>query len=110
MDRLARFGSGWIPWGEDAAQLERGVGRMRRALTARGRDPNEVGVVGSLRAEWLEADGTRRLDVGRTMAAVPRLRELGITDFRIAASALHWRNSTQESLEEVVAHFRSAAR
>jgi probable F420-dependent oxidoreductase len=110
MDRLARFGSGWIPWGEDAAQLERGVGRMRRALTARGRDPNEVGVVGSLRAEWLEADGARRLDVGRTMAAVPRLRELGITDFRIAASALHWRNSTQESLEEVVAHFRSAAR
>jgi probable F420-dependent oxidoreductase len=109
MDRLARFGSGWIPWGEDAAELERGVGRMRRALTERGRDPSEVGIVGSLRAEWDEADGTRRLDVGRTMAAVPRLRELGITDFRIAASALRWRKSTQEGLEEVVALFLSAA-
>ena len=110
MDRLARFGSGWIPWGEDAAELERGVGRMRRALTERGRDPNEVGIVGSLRAEWDEANGERRLDVARTMAAVPRLRELGITDFRIAASALRWRKSTDESLEEFVAVFRSAVR
>jgi len=109
MDRLARFGSGWIPWGEDAAELERGVGRMRRALAERGRDPNEVGIVGSLPAAWNEVDGGRRLDVGRTMAAVPRLRELGITDFRIAASALRWRKSTQESLEDVVAVFRSAA-
>jgi alkanesulfonate monooxygenase SsuD/methylene tetrahydromethanopterin reductase-like flavin-dependent oxidoreductase (luciferase family) len=110
MDRLARFGSGWIPWGEDAAELERGVGRMRRALAARGRDPDEVGIVGSLQAEWDEVDGARRLDVGRTMAAVPRLRNLGVTDFRIAASALRWRKSTQESLDEVVAVFRSAVR
>jgi hypothetical protein len=62
-----------------------------------------------LPAAWNEVDGARRLDVGRTMAAVPRLHELGITDFRIAASALRWRNSSQESLEEVVAVFRSAA-
>jgi probable F420-dependent oxidoreductase len=110
MDRLVRFGSGWIPWGEDAAELERGVGRMRHALTERGRDPDEVGIVGSLRTEWDETDGTRRLDIGRTMAAVPRLRELGITDFRIAASALRWRKSTQEGLDEVVALFRSAVR
>ena len=110
MDRLARFGSGWIPWGEDAAELERGVGRMRRALAERGRDPSEVGIVGSLRPEWGEANGERRLDVTRTLAPVPRLRELGITDFRIAASALHWRKSTEESLEEVVAIFRSAVR
>jgi probable F420-dependent oxidoreductase len=108
MDRLARFGSGWIPWGEDAAELERGVGRMRRALADRGRDPDEVGIVGSLRADWDEADGERRLHLGRTMAAAPRLRELGITDFRLASSALSWRKSTQESLEEVVAAFRSA--
>ena len=110
MDRLARFGSGWIPWGEDAAELERGVGRMQRALADRGRDPNEVGVVGSLRAEWDETHGARHLDLARTMATVPRLRELGITDFRIAASALRWRKSTEESLQEVVAAFRSAVR
>jgi len=91
MDRLARFGSGWIPWGEDAAELERGVARMRRALDERGRDPHEVGIVGSLRAEWDEVDGGRRLAVARTMAAVPRLRELGVTDFRLASSALRWR-------------------
>ena len=110
MDRLARFGSGWIPWGEDAAELERGVGRMRRALAERGRDPNEFGIVGSLRAAWDEAHGARRLDVARTMAAVPRLRELGITDFRIPSSALRWRKSTEETLQEVVAVFRSALR
>jgi hypothetical protein len=83
---------------------------MRRALAARGRDQDEVGIVGSLQAEWDEVDGARRLDVGRTMAAVPRLRELGVTDFRILASALRWRTSTQESLDEVVAVFRSAVR
>jgi alkanesulfonate monooxygenase SsuD/methylene tetrahydromethanopterin reductase-like flavin-dependent oxidoreductase (luciferase family) len=110
MDRLARFGSGWIPWGEDAAELERGVGRLRRALAARGRDPDEVGIVGSLRAEWDEVNGGRRLNVARTMAAVSRLRELGVTDFRIPASALRWRTATQESLDEVVAVFRSAVR
>jgi len=108
MDRLARFGSGWIPWGGDAADIGRGVGRMRRALAERGRDPDEVGIVGSLPAEWNEVDGARRLHVGRTMAAVPRLRDCGITDFRIAASALRWRKSTEEGLEEIVAGFRSA--
>ena len=82
---------------------------MRRALAERGRDPDEVGIVGSLPAQWDEVAGARRLDLGRTMAAVPRLREIGITDFRIAASALRWRTSTLEGLEEVVTAFRSAS-
>ena len=68
-----------------------------------------MGIVGSLPAQWDEVGGARRLDLGRTMAAVPRLREIGITDFRIAASALRWRTSTLEGLEEVVAAFRSAS-
>ena len=30
MDRLAAYGSGWIPWGDDAAGIEVGIRRMRR--------------------------------------------------------------------------------
>lgn len=108
MDRLARLGAGWIPWGEDAADLARGIGRMRRALEVRGRDPQGIGIVGTLRAEVKGGEGARVLDVERTMAAVPRLRALGVTDFRLAASALRWRRATQEELAHIVAAFRSA--
>ena len=109
MDRLARFGSGGSPGERMPPSSSAAWDGCGTPSPSAGRDPDEVGIVGSLQAEWDEADGTRRLDVGRTMAAVPRLRELGITDFRIAASSLRWRKCTQESLEEVVALFRSAA-
>ena len=35
MDRLAAYGSGWIPWGDDAADVEGGIERMRRAVSDR---------------------------------------------------------------------------
>ena len=34
MDRLARFGQGWIPWGDDAADVMNGIARMRTAMRA----------------------------------------------------------------------------
>src|SRR5690349_20995400 len=46
--RLARFGSGWIPWGPAAADVVTGISQMRDALAAEGRDPTGIGVVGTL--------------------------------------------------------------
>ena len=106
MDRLARYGSGWIPWGDDAADVEGGIVRMQAAMTDRGRDPGELQVVGTLRAV---RDEDNALDLGQTMAAVPRLRDAGVTDFRIALATPNGLLAATEYLGEAVAAFRSAS-
>ena len=80
MARLARFGSGWIPWGPDGADVAAGIAKMRAAMAAAGRDPDGIEVTGRL-AVARDADGEPR--IGPTMEAVPGLAEAGVTDFAI---------------------------
>ena len=40
--RLARFGSGWIPWGADLADLRGSIPAMKQAAARRGRRPERV--------------------------------------------------------------------
>jgi probable F420-dependent oxidoreductase len=49
MERLARFGTGWIPWGPAVADPLRGVREMRQAMEDLGRDPATVQVTTYLR-------------------------------------------------------------
>jgi probable F420-dependent oxidoreductase len=104
MDRLARYGSGWIPWGEDEADNEGGITRMRAALVARGRDPKDIDVAGTLKSERHD-DGV--LDLRRTMASVPRLRDAGVTDFRLGLLPSDKTGDLSDLLGEAVAAFRS---
>ena len=83
LDRIVRFGAGWIPWGDDAADPGPGVRRIREALASVGRDPSTLGVVGALR---VERDDDSRVDVARTMAPVESMAANGITDFRLQMS------------------------
>jgi probable F420-dependent oxidoreductase len=106
MDRLAAYGSGWIPWGDDAADIESGIGRMRRAMSDRGRDPSGLGVVGALRTEKNE-DGTP--DLARTMRPVSQLSAAGVTDFRIAMQPPAGMEAASEYMGGIVAAFRSAS-
>lgn len=106
MDRLARYGSGWIPWGDDAADIETAIGRMRTAVAERDRDPSDIGVVGSLRAVKGD-DGT--LDLGQTMEPVRRLRDAGVTDFRIGVAPPAGHEAATEHLGQIVSAFRSAS-
>ena len=48
MRRLATFGCGWIPWGPDAIDITSGIESMRKAVSAYGRDPDEIQVIGTL--------------------------------------------------------------
>ncbi len=80
MARLARFGSGWIPWGPDAADIGSGIARMREAVAATGRDPSGIEVAGRLP---LQRGSGGEPETGPTMAAVPDLIEAGVTDFGI---------------------------
>jgi probable F420-dependent oxidoreductase len=106
MDRLARYGSGWIPWGDDAADVAGGIARMRAAVADRDRDPGDIGVVGTLVPV---RDGDKNVDLVQTMASVPAFRQAGVTDFRINLAAPSGQGALTDYLGEVVAAFRSAS-
>jgi probable F420-dependent oxidoreductase len=104
--RLARFGAGWIPWGDAARDVALAIARMRDALAAVGRDPQGLQVVGSLRAVR-GTDG--ELDLPATMAAVPELAASGVTDFRSRIALPDDHAAAGELIPEIVAAFRVAA-
>lgn len=78
--RLARFGDGWIPWGESAVNLAASIEQMRDGVAATGRDPSDIGVVGSIA---LVKNDAGEPDLARTMDAVPTLVAAGVTDVRL---------------------------
>ena len=102
--RLARFGSGWIPWGDDAADPLPGVARIREALSAAGR-PDMVEVQGSLP---MARNGDGKIDLDETMAAVPPLVDAGITDFKAFVRLGGGHDQTVEELAPLVTAFRQA--
>jgi alkanesulfonate monooxygenase SsuD/methylene tetrahydromethanopterin reductase-like flavin-dependent oxidoreductase (luciferase family) len=106
MDRLARYGSGWIPWGDDAADIEAGIARMRAAVADRDRDPGDLGVVGTLPAVKGD-DGA--LDLEQTMEPVSKLHQAGVTDFRIGLKPPRGEQAAVDYLTPVVTAFRSRA-
>jgi probable F420-dependent oxidoreductase len=78
--RLARFGTGWIPWGPAAANVTAAIRQMKDALAEAGRDPGDLQVTGYLPLVW---DSQGALDIARTVEAVPGLTKAGVTDFRV---------------------------
>lgn len=103
--RLARFGSGWIPWGESAKDLATSIRLMRDGVAATGRDPSGIGVVGSLP---LVMDDGGNPDLARTMDAVPALVAAGVTDVRLFMPVPAGLEAATETLTEVVRSFRAA--
>ena len=104
--RLATFGSGWIPWGDAAADPVTGIAEMRERLEAAGRDPEGLQVTGTLRMVKRD-DGS--LDLDRTMEVVPELAAAGLTDLRIQFRLRDGSASAIDDLSGIVAAFRSAA-
>jgi probable F420-dependent oxidoreductase len=104
--RLARFGSGWIPWGPAAADPVKGIAEMRERLAEAGRDPEGLQVTGTLKLVKTD-DGA--LDLHRTMEVVPGLAEAGLTDLRIQFRILDGSSSAVDELSSIVTAFRAAA-
>jgi len=104
LERIVRFGSGWIPWGPAARNIERSIGHVRDALSAAGRDPAGFQVAGVLPVVK-GADG--HLDLPRTMQGVPALVAAGVTDFRAHVRLLDDRQAATERLAEMVEAFRA---
>ena len=76
--RLARYGSGWIPWGTDAANLVETIPAMRALVEAEGGDPS-FGVVGNA---TLVRDAEGAVDLAATFAGAAPMVEAGVTDVR----------------------------
>ncbi|MFC5745660.1 TIGR03619 family F420-dependent LLM class oxidoreductase [Actinomadura rugatobispora] len=104
--RLARFGTGWIPWGPDAADLPTAIARLRDALADEGRDPANLQIVGHIPTST-RPDGL--LDVQRTMDAVPPLVAAGATDLRLNLRIPADDAEAAEHLHDIVQAFRAAA-
>lgn len=105
IDRLVRFGDGWIPWGPDAKDPAASITRLREALGQAGRDASGFQVQGRLPVVK-GPDGS--MDLARTMEGVPALAEAGITDFRAPISITLKPSVTPDYLAEMVAAFRQA--
>ncbi|TMK54510.1 MAG: TIGR03619 family F420-dependent LLM class oxidoreductase [Actinobacteria bacterium] len=105
VQRLARFGAGWIPWGDDALSLVSSIPRMRAAVEAAGRDPTGIQVAGTL--PLARADD-KSIDLAKTMAGLPPLVAAGVTDFRAPLPIPAGYDPAVAYLEDVVGAFRAA--
>ncbi|WP_333890339.1 TIGR03619 family F420-dependent LLM class oxidoreductase [Mycolicibacterium gadium] len=92
--RLARFGSGWIPWGADADNIDRAIASMRAAVQKVGGDPDGFGVAGGIR---LIRRPDASPDVGAMADRITQLARLGVTDVQLT----HWPFS-EDSLGDLV--------
>ncbi|MCW2941013.1 MAG: putative F420-dependent oxidoreductase [Actinomycetia bacterium] len=85
LDRLTRWGDGWIPlMGETIAGTAAGVRTLRAAFTAAGRDPHELRVQASLP---ILRDEFGRPDLARSLETVPELVAAGATVVNVYLSA-----------------------
>jgi alkanesulfonate monooxygenase SsuD/methylene tetrahydromethanopterin reductase-like flavin-dependent oxidoreductase (luciferase family) len=78
--RLARYGSGWIPWGTDAANLVETIPAMRAMVEAAGGNP-DFAVVGNA-VPVRDAEGA--VDLPATFRGAAPMVEAGVTDVRVA--------------------------
>lgn len=102
--RIARFGSGWIPWGDDARDLPAAIPRLRERLEDLGRDPTGLRV-SSMLASRRRDDGS--IDVERTLAPVPDLAAAGVTDFRWMGPIPEAERTAERVLGELGRAFRA---
>ena len=105
MERLAKFGSGWIPWGDDAEDVATGITKMRAAVSGLGRDPSELGVVGNL---MMVRNGDGEVDMEATLAKAPAMVDAGVTDFRLYPMPPRDRAGATAQLTDLVSRFRAA--
>jgi probable F420-dependent oxidoreductase len=101
--RLARYGSGWIPWGEDADDPAASIPRMRDAVASAGGNADALQVAGNLPVVRRD---DRSIDPGPTMANVPQLFAAGVTDFRVFVKAPETFDEALASLSPIVEAFQ----
>jgi probable F420-dependent oxidoreductase len=105
--RIARFGSGWIPWGAAYADIPGAIASMKDKLLEFGGDPTDLQVQGVARAVKRN-DGS--IDHEASAAVVPALVAAGVTDVRFPASLTVDHDRALEILAPLVEAFRDVTR
>jgi hypothetical protein len=77
--RLARFGTGWIPWGPDQANITESLPRMKEELEKLGRKTDDLQVIGYMPAV---TDSKGEFDIDRSLEKAQPLIKAGVTDIR----------------------------
>lgn len=103
--RVARFGTGWIPWGPAAEQIVDTLPLMHRALADVGRDPATVRVMARLRVARTE---TGAIDAAAAFAGVEEMVDAGVTDFRLRLSVPDRRDQALDLFSTLVQSFRAS--
>ena len=105
--RIARYGSGWITWDVGVDEIAGSIERMRELVVSAGGDdqpfPVQVGL-------FLEQGENGRLDLAKTLSAIPALAQAGVTDvtlYRLRVP-LNIEDATG-AISELVSEFRLAA-
>ncbi|BBX20995.1 LLM class F420-dependent oxidoreductase [Mycolicibacter terrae] len=103
--RLARFGTGWIPWGPAIQDPAGAIAEMKQRIAGLGGDPTGLQVLGHAKTAK-RADGS--LDTAATVASAPALVAAGVTDVRVTCSLPRDTDRATELLSELVEAFRAA--
>lgn len=85
LDRVVRFGRGWIPlMGASLDDIAAGAATIRTALAAAGRGPDEV----TVRAPLPLVRGDAGFDLDRSLAGVPDVLATGARDIHVGLTTL----------------------
>jgi len=103
--RIARFGSGWIPWGPAYADMPSAISAMKNKIREFGGDSTDLQVQGVVRAVKRD-DGS--IDFEASTAGVPALVAAGVTDVRFPASLSVEPDRAVQELSALVEAFRAA--
>jgi probable F420-dependent oxidoreductase len=105
--RIGRFGSGWIPWGDDIKDPAAGLSAIKQALDEHGRSMDGFRVQGSLMVRPGD-DGS--YDFAKAVAGVPQQVEAGITDFSTTIIGLPVeKEAATQVLGDLVSAFRKVS-
>lgn len=105
--RIARFGSGWIPWGSAFADLPAAITTMKDRVSAFGGEVGNLQVQGVARA--VQGDGGS-IDYAASVASIPALVAAGVTDVRFTVAVPEDREQAVEVLSPLVKAFHDITR
>jgi hypothetical protein len=103
--RLAQFGAGWIPWGDDAADPVASIPRMRAEVERAGGDATGLSVLAPLA---LRRRSDRSIDLAASMAGLPSLVDAGVTDLLVHLAMPDSAAGAEEAFTALVTAFREA--
>jgi probable F420-dependent oxidoreductase len=104
--RIARFGSGWIPWGQDAMDPFAGLAKIHEELAKVGREAKGFQCTSYLP---VVADTNGNLDLEAMTAPVGPMAQGGITDIRVTLNLPTERQAVEDYLSPLVEAFGKAA-